>query len=92
LCHAPATLSANAGLGPDSTPEHSQALVCQDHEEASPYHCRRISVRRNALNRHDIMSSIHRLQEMLDRSFANLATVLNPFLDRFPEMIPDQDA
>jgi hypothetical protein len=61
-------------------------------EETSPYHCRRISACRNARTRHHDMTSLHRLQEMLDSTLANLAAVCDPLLDRLAKMKPDQDA
>ena len=59
--------------------------------EISTHHCKRMSTCRNTWTRHDDMTSIHRLQKVLDGTLADLAAVLNPLLDRFAKMKPDQD-
>jgi hypothetical protein len=61
-------------------------------EETSRHHWRGISSCPNACIRHDDASLIYWLQEMIDGALADLAAVLNAFLDGLAKMVPDEDA
>jgi hypothetical protein len=68
------------------------AAEASEGKKSAIHHRRGMAACQSACIRHNVVSLLYWLQEMLDGTLADLAAMLDSLLDRFAKMIPNQNA